>query len=278
MFWTRLASGIVLLIIAIGSMSYGKAPLAAILCVVSLAAFRELTKALKCADGKGEKPGAHMPNGLEWAGILGIAAYYGVLYVAGDDTFLLMCIVGTFLAVMFVYVLAFPKYNANQAMAAVFSFLYAPVLLSFVYQTRMAPQGIYTVWMILISSWGCDTCAYCVGMLLGKHKLVPVLSPKKTIEGAVGGVAGAALLGYLFACVYGSRMLEVGNPRVACGIACAIAAVISQVGDLAASAIKRNHDIKDYGHLIPGHGGILDRFDSMLFTAPAIYFAVTFLR
>jgi CDP-diglyceride synthetase len=85
-------------------------------------------------------------------------------------------------------------------------------------------------------------------------------------------------LGYGFACIYGSKMLEVGNPRVACALACAIAAVISQVGDLAASAIKRNHDIKDYGHLIPGHGGILDRFDSMLFTAPAIYFAVTFLR
>ena len=63
-----------------------------------------------------------------------------------------------------------------------------------------------------------------------------------------------------------------------CAIACAIAAVISQIGDLAASAIKRNHNIKDYGHLIPGHGGILDRFDSMIFTAPAIYFAVTFLR
>ena len=139
-------------------------------------------------------------------------------------------------------------------------------------------DGIYLVWLIFFSSWGCDTCAYCAGMLFGKHKLVPVLSPKKTIEGAVGGVVGAALLGYGFACVYGGKMIAVGNPRVACALACAIAAVISQVGDLAASAIKRNHDIKDYGHLIPGHGGILDRFDSMLFTAPAIYFAVTFLR
>jgi len=68
------------------------------------------------------------------------------------------------------------------------------------------------------------------------------------------------------------------NPQAACALACAIGAVISQVGDLAASAIKRNHQVKDYGKLIPGHGGILDRFDSMLFTAPAIYFAVTFLR
>ena len=72
-------------------------------------------------------------------------------------------------------------------------------------------------------------------------------------------------------------MAEVTNPQAACAAACGIAAVISQIGDLAASAIKRNHDVKDYGHLIPGHGGVLDRFDSMIFTAPAIFFALTFL-
>ena len=114
-------------------------------------------------------------------------------------------------------------------------------------------------------------------MLLGKHKLAPVLSPKKSIEGAVGGVAGAALLGFLFATVFGGHMTELMYPRLACTLSCAIAAVISQIGDLAASAIKRNHNIKDYGNLIPGHGGILDRFDSMLFTAPAIFFALLFL-
>ena len=75
-----------------------------------------------------------------------------------------------------------------------------------------------------------------------------------------------------------AKMDEVSNPMVACAVACAIAAVISQIGDLAASAIKRNHNVKDYGNLIPGHGGVLDRFDSMIFTAPAIYFALTFLR
>ena len=76
---------------------------------------------------------------------------------------------------------------------------------------------------------------------------------------------------------FGGRMEEIVSPAVICAIACAIAAVISQIGDLAASAIKRNHDVKDYGHLIPGHGGVLDRFDSMIFTAPAIFFALTLL-
>ena len=121
-----------------------------------------------------------------------------------------------------------------------------------------------------ICSWGCDTCAYCVGMLIGKHKMAPVLSPKKSIEGAVGGVVGAALLGVAYAAV-------LHNDMIAYAIICAVGALISMVGDLAASAIKRNQGIKDYGKLIPGHGGILDRFDSVIFTAPIIYFLSTVL-
>ena len=174
-------------------------------------------------------------------------------------------------------VFTFPKYSTEQVTTAFFGIFYLAVMLSYVYQVRAMTDGIYLVWLIVISSWGCDTCAYCVGVRMGKHKLAPVLSPKKSIEGAVGGVAGAALLGAGYALLYGDKMLEVVSPVVTCAAACAIAAVISQVGDLAASAIKRNHNVKDYGHLIPGHGGVLDRFDSMIFTAPAIYFALTFL-
>ena len=151
-------------------------------------------------------------------------------------------------------------------------------MLSFLYQTRVMDDGAFLVWLIFLSSWGCDTCAYCSGMLLGKHKLAPVLSPKKSVEGAVGGTLGAAALGLIFSTVFGGHMAQIENPQLACTLACAIAAVISQVGDLAASAVKRNHNVKDYGHLIPGHGGIMDRFDSMIFTAPAIYFALTFLK
>ena len=81
---------------------------------------------------------------------------------------------------------------------------------------------------------GCDTCAYCTGMLFGKHRLAPVLSPKKSVEGAVGGVVGAALLGLIYGAVFGGHMLEVENPMFSCALACAIAAVISQIGDLAA--------------------------------------------
>ena len=95
--------------------------------------------------------------------------------------------------------------------------------------------------------------------------MAPVLSPKKSEEGAVGGVVGAALLGIIYAAV-------TKGPIVEYAVICAVGALISMVGDLAASAIKRNQGIKDYGKLIPGHGGILDRFDSVIFTAPVIYF------
>lgn len=270
MFWTRLASGIVLVIIALFSMSLGGPVLALVLLAISLIAYRELTKALQVSSGAGKW------NGLELAGLTGVAVYYAAVYFSGMTMELLMlipmCIVGVFMAEMFIYVAAFPKFKASQTVAAIFAFLYAPFMLSFVYLTRMCPQGLYMVWMILISSWGCDTCAYVVGKLIGRKKIFPVLSPKKSLEGCIGGVLGAALIGGL----YGHFFVEQKFPdqRVTLIIAfiCAVGAVMSQMGDLAASAIKRNHNIKDYGKLIPGHGGIMDRFDSMTVTAPMIYF------
>lgn len=105
-----------------------------------------------------------------------------------------------------------------------------------------------------------------------KKKIFPVLSPKKSLEGCIGGVLGAALIGGL----YGHFFVEAAFPdqtvKWLLALICALGAVMSQVGDLAASAIKRNHNIKDYGTLIPGHGGIMDRFDSMIVTAPMTYF------
>ena len=176
---------------------------------------------------------------------------------------------------MTAYVITFPEYKTEEISGAFFGMCYVSVLMSYVYLTRMYVDGIYTVWLILLSSWGCDTAAYCVGMLIGRHKMTPALSPKKSWEGAVGGVLGAAALGFIFAMVFADRM-GIDSPVFSCVFACGIGAVISQIGDLAASAIKRNHNIKDYGNIIPGHGGILDRFDSMLFTAPAIYYAINF--
>ena len=136
---------------------------------------------------------------------------------------------------------------------------------------------MYTVWMIFISSWICDTCAYAVGILFGKHKLAPVLSPGKSVEGALGGIVGSALVGALYAYFLVEKVVSEQEVTWVFVLISAAGAVISQVGDLAASAVKRNHEIKDYGKLIPGHGGVMDRFDSVIFTAPMIYFLTLLL-
>lgn len=266
MFWTRLASGVVLVIIALLTMSLGGPALAAVLLLISLIAYRELTKAMKVpGDSK------HI-TALEWIGLAGVVLYYAAVYFSGTDILPLMCIVGVFMAGMFVYVAVFPRYGAQQVVASFFSFVYAPVMLSFVYLTRMCTQGIYMVWMILISSWGCDTCAYVVGKLIGRKKIFPVLSPKKSLEGCIGGVLGAALIGGIYGHFFVEKIFPNQVVMWIIAFICGFGAIASQMGDLAASAIKRNHEIKDYGKLIPGHGGIMDRFDSMIVTAPMIYF------
>ena len=256
MFKTRLLSGIVLVAVALLTIISGGYVLFFTLLGISLIGMQELYKVMKVRED-------HF-NALEIAGYLGAVIYY-VLMSLDFEKYGMMGVIISFMMFMFVYVFTYPKFKADQVMPAFFGVVYVAVMLSFIYLTRNLPDGKFLVWLIFLCSWGCDTCAYCVGMLIGKHKMAPVLSPKKSVEGAVGGVAGAALLGVIYAAATQGPMLEYA-------VICAIGALITMVGDLAASAIKRNQGIKDYGKLIPGHGGILDRFDSVIFTAPVIYF------
>jgi phosphatidate cytidylyltransferase len=169
------------------------------------------------------------------------------------------------------YVIRYPKDTIDEVAKCVFAFLYVTVLMSYIYQTRCLAEGKWLVWLILIGSWGSDTCAYVIGKLIGKHHFSE-LSPKKTVEGCVGGIAGAALLGFCYAFYFPDQSYLSVSPKVVFPVIMAVCALVSQIGDLAASAIKRNYDIKDYGNVIPGHGGILDRFDSVLFVAPFVYY------
>ncbi|MDR1764847.1 MAG: phosphatidate cytidylyltransferase [Lachnospiraceae bacterium] len=265
MFTKRLASGIVLLLVAVLVVSRGGWLLFAFTVALSFVGLFELYRVMKIE---------RHPLGL--VGYLTAAAYFGLLWFDGQQH-LLLIIIGMLMVMMTLYVVTFPRYATEEVALAFFGVFYVAVLMSFVYQVRAMPDGQYMVWLIILSAWGCDTCAYCVGMLIGRHPLTPQLSPKKSVEGAIGGILGAAALGYLYGTVLGGRMEAIIKPALDCAVACGVGALISQVGDLAASAIKRNHDVKDYGDLIPGHGGVLDRFDSILFTAPAVYFAMTFL-
>ncbi len=266
MFTIRLISGIILLLIALLTVGNGGTLLFVTTITISIIGLFELYRVMKIQG-----------NLLGYLGYFTVFVYYGLLWFHREN-YMLLLFIGFLMVLMSVYVFTFPKYQLEEVSVSFFGVFYVAVMLSYLYQVRSMTDGNYLVWLVFLSSWGSDTCAYCVGILFGKHKLAPVLSPKKSIEGAIGGVIGAALLGLIYATIFGSYLTEMRNPQLVCSLSCAIAAIISQIGDLAASAIKRNHQVKDYGKLIPGHGGILDRFDSMLFTAPAIYLAVTFLR
>ncbi len=142
--------------------------------------------------------------------------------------------------------------------------------LSAIILIRDMPQGNVFYPLVFVAAWGTDIFAYFIGMLFGKHKLIPDVSPKKTVEGAVGGILGTTAL---FA-VYGILFLHLETIQYIVLIAFApFVSVIAQVGDLLMSLIKRNYGIKDYGKLLPGHGGVLDRFDSII--AVSLFLCIT---
>ncbi len=199
------------------------------------------------------------------------AAYLFVL-------FLVLCVLIRFDEVNF----------AKLAGMAVFSSIVVLCFYSFVYLKQLLPKegfgydATYFLVLVLAYAWGGDTMAYFVGRAFGKHKLAPVVSPNKTIEGALGGVLGSMLTGLLVTIVYVQifgRLIGFYRVRglyyLVVALLGAAASVLGIVGDLFASAVKRQCDIKDYGTIFPGHGGILDRFDSVLFIAPLVSMVVT---
>ena len=131
------------------------------------------------------------------------------------------------------------------------------------------------MWLIFFGSWLCDTAAFYSGKFFGKHKLCPEVSPKKTVEGSIGGMIGATV----FSGIYGIIISRYTNviPTYHYFLIGALCGIVGQLGDLVASSIKRYAGIKDYSNLIPGHGGILDRFDSIIFSSAAIFYYLTFI-
>ena len=218
-------------------------------------------------------------------GYVALACYYVLIYfdqynvrILGNTIHgkrFMMIFMVMFLVVLFAeYVFLYPQYNAKQVAVVFMCMVYAGVMLSYLYITRMEYNGLYTVWLIFIASWGCDTCAYLAGVAFGKHKMAPILSPKKSVEGAIGGIIGAALIGGIYAYIFQDKIDKIPYPVVVFAVICAVAGLVSMTGDLVASAIKRNNNIKDYGKVIPGHGGIMDRFDSVIYVAPVIWLLV----
>lgn len=149
--------------------------------------------------------------------------------------------------------------------------LYIALPLSFITPLRELPEGQWWLLFLLVVVWANDTFALSVGKTLGRHKLSPEISPGKTVEGAIGGVAGGVLAAFVFAGLAGLGPDYLQVFMLSAGIG-----LVAMVGDLAESVLKRSAGVKDSGSIIPGHGGMLDRIDSLLFTIPFLYFYLTF--
>ena len=259
MFKIRLLSSIVIMVLTLFFIITGGNILLFAMAFLSMVAMMEILRMVKLHKSP-----------LAVIGYVAVALLYVLLYLGQIEKFLPLAVF-YLMAIMAVYVVAFPKFKVEQVLYPWFGLFYAGLLISYIYQVRELPGGAFSVWLIFIAAWGSDTCAYCAGMLLGKHKAFPVLSPKKTWEGCIGGVIGAALIAVLYFLAM-NHWFDQSFSMVQYAVVCACGAVISQIGDLAASAMKRNNEIKDYGKLIPGHGGVLDRYDSVIFVAPIVYY------
>ncbi len=191
-----------------------------------------------------------------------------------------------YVVLIFIFMLLkFESTKFEQAVIAIFASVCVPFSFSLMIIFRDIDRyiegftkidGIFLVILSFFAAWMTDTFAYFVGSKLGKHKLCPKISPKKSVEGAIGGVVGAMLLNLLLLFVFKRFFFEgesiISYPAIA--ILSVVLSVISMFGDLAASTIKRNFGIKDFGKLLPGHGGIMDRFDSALFVMPVLYASI----
>lgn len=166
------------------------------------------------------------------------------------------------------------KYNIIDIAITLLGIIYVPFLISFISFICHLNNGHYYIWYVLAAAWATDTAAYLIGIKFGKHKISKI-SPKKSVEGCIGGVIGcvAFYMGYTY---YLSTVgIELNYMAIAfLGV---VASIIAQIGDFAASSIKRFCDEKDFGTIMPGHGGVLDRFDSLLMVSPFLYMFFQFM-
>lgn len=263
---TRVISGLIMLPL-LAVVFLGGYVLTAACFLVGFLGLREFYKGFSALN---IKP-SHTVGYLMLAALYGfhLLSAYGALFSGCRQIFTMLWF---FLAVLFscLYLFKIEERRLEDAMVTltglfyVVFFSYHVVLID---ELRTGADDYHLlVWLVFLTAFGTDIMAYFTGYFLGKHKLCEKISPKKTIEGAVGGVLGSVLLCCLFS------YFVVPDLGLHCLMIGLLGGVVSQFGDLTASIFKRKMGIKDYGNLIPGHGGIMDRFDSVLFTAPLVYY------
>ncbi len=206
-----------------------------------------------------------------------------VIYLSAlleNNNIVISLVLLNFLIVFIYFMRNFETFPIEKAALYIFSIIYIPVTFLLIYKMRNMEHGLWIVCLPFIMAFSSDTFAYFTGKFLGKTKLAPVLSPNKTVEGAIGGIIGSVIMVYIFMqfmCIYALGHDLSVRITIIILIASAIGAVLSQFGDLCASAIKRQKNFKDYGDLIKGHGGVLDRTDSVIFTTQFLFIILSII-
>ena len=240
--------------------------------LLSLAAAYEMS----ALTGFRSKPIVWVPSYLI-AMLMPVGAYF----IDADSFAYISTCVGVLIAFLF-YLFGYAIFKRGKVKFADISshfttLLYISVSFTALTLVRYIENGVYMFALVFVASWVCDVFAYFVGRAFGKHKLIEEISPKKTIEGSVGGIVCTTLAFVLYGFIIS---LFEGAPKpnyIVLPILGFVLSIIAQFGDLICSLIKREHGIKDYGNIFPGHGGVLDRFDSILAVAPVLYiFCVMF--
>jgi len=254
----RIISGLILFAIVAAILILGNTRIVSIaVAIVALFAINEYNKSLK------KKYKIDM-----WLGnILAIT----IAFIDKIPEQFLSIILPTVIAILFLKVIITKmEVNFGDIVTSGFGIIYVIGFLAFIPLIYALENGKLLIWYIAFAAWGTDTFAYLIGCKFGKHKLTPV-SPKKSIEGSIAGVIGNVIISLIYTyCINKTGNIEISYLAIT-GISI-ILSILAQLGDLAASSIKRYVGIKDFGNLIPGHGGMLDRIDSILFIAPFAYF------
>ena len=201
------------------------------------------------------------------AGVFPFASYF----VTDQSSFTYLLTIAALIYIYMIYIMGVSVFSKGQTSfktisEVLLSVTYVVVSFTSLSMIRYIDKeiGLYKLILVFIVSWVCDAMAYVVGSLFGKHKLIPEISPKKTVEGAIGGVVSAIAAYMLYGLILDLAIPSIKVNYIVLAVFGLVLAVVSQLGDLIASLIKREHGVKDYGTLLPGHGGIMDRFDSIL--------------
>lgn len=250
---TRTLTGIIGFSLLVFIVSMGKLYLSISICIVSIIGLWEFYRALNNINIKPIK-------------LLGYLSAIGI-FISNIYKDLPLEFIFYILMVFLLTSLLFnSKIRVIDVATTLLGILYIPFFLFYIYKL----DGSKYIWLVFLIAFGTDTFAYIFGNLFGKNKLCPDISPNKTKEGALGGIFGSLVIALIFGYfTYAESLLKLGVLSI-------FASIISQIGDLVASRIKRMVKIKDYGFIFPGHGGIIDRFDSIIFSAPLIYYYVQY--